>query len=105
MWYVLRDRRFAGVKFRRQHPIGRYVVDFYCAALKLAIELDGKHHQASFMADFESERVAYLTKRGIELLRVPNELLKTHPQLVGDQIAWAIEKRSPSPGLRPPSPR
>jgi very-short-patch-repair endonuclease len=41
LWGLLRDRRFAGKKFRRQHPVGRYILDFYCHELKLAIELDG----------------------------------------------------------------
>jgi ATP-dependent helicase HrpA/adenine-specific DNA-methyltransferase len=102
---VLRDRRFAGIKFRRQHPIGRYILDFYCPALKLAIELDGKHHEASWMAGYEGERTEALKRMGIEVLRIPNELLRKNPQIVGDQIAWAIERRGPSPGLRPPSPR
>ncbi|HKO55902.1 MAG TPA: DUF559 domain-containing protein [Thermoanaerobaculia bacterium] len=94
-----------GFKFRRQHPIGRYIVDFYCVELKLAIEVDGKHHEASWMIDYENARVAYLTRKGVELLRVPNELLRTHPQVVADQIEWAVARRGPSPGLRPPSPR
>ena len=93
MWHVLRDRRFAGIKFRRQHPIGRYIVDFYCVALRLAIELDGKHHEAPWMADYEDERIGALQSMGITVLRISNELLKTHPHLVGDQIAWAIARR------------
>src|SRR5216683_5986126 len=46
VWVWLRDRRFEGYKFRRQHSIGGYVLDFYCAALRLAIEVDGEHHRS-----------------------------------------------------------
>jgi very-short-patch-repair endonuclease len=51
LWSWLRDRRFDGYKFRRQYPIGRYVLDFYCAELKLAIEVDGRHHEEPWMSD------------------------------------------------------
>jgi very-short-patch-repair endonuclease len=44
LWGLLRDRRLAGVKFRRQHPIGPYVVDFYCVSRGLVVELDGQSH-------------------------------------------------------------
>ena len=44
LWGLLRDRRLQGVKFRRQHPIGPYIVDFYCASCGLVVELDGRSH-------------------------------------------------------------
>src|SRR2546428_8377682 len=54
LWSWLRDRRFFGHKFRRQHPAAGYILDFYCPELKLAIELDRRHHQASYMNEYES---------------------------------------------------
>src|SRR5205823_6162758 len=75
LWSWLRDRRFSGQKFRRQVPIGRYILDFYCPRLKLVIEMDGQHHRASWMVDYEDERFLYLHTRGIRLVRIPNEVL------------------------------
>jgi len=97
------------MKFRRQVPIGRYIVDFYCVELRLAIELDGSQHQAAWMVDYESERTGDLIRRGVRLLRIPNELLMRDSIMVGEQISAVIaellsEKETPSSGLRPPSP-
>ena len=75
LWAWLRDRRFDGYKFRRQYPIGRYVVNFYCAELKLAIEVDGRQHGNRLMAQYDDERTNALQEHGIEILRIPNELL------------------------------
>jgi len=44
LWHLIRNRRVVGAKFRRQHPVGRYILDFYCVEKKLAIELDGGQH-------------------------------------------------------------
>ena len=79
--------------FRRQHPIGRYIVDFYSAELKLAIELDGNHHAAEWMIDHESERTRELRNRGTEVVRIPNELLIRDSESVGECIKAAIERR------------
>ena len=93
IWGWLRARRFSEWKFRRQHPIGRYIVDFYSAELKLAIELDGSHHAAEWMIDHESERTRELRSRGIEVLRIPNEMLIRDSESVGESIKTAIERR------------
>ena len=70
LWRHLRQRHVAGRKFRRQHPIGRYVLDFVCLETKLVIELDGGQH-----ADREAEdqgRTAWLEARGYRVLRFWN---------------------------------
>ena len=69
LWYALRDRRFAGVKFRRQVPVGPYVADFLCYEARLVIEVDGGQH-----ADSESDfrRDAFLNKLGYRVIRVWN---------------------------------
>ena len=100
VWNWLRARRFSAWKFRRQHPIGRYIVDFYSAELKLAIELDGSHHAAEWMIDHESERTNQLRSRGIEILRIQNELLIRDPESVNEFIRAAIERRF-RPGRNP----
>lgn len=71
LWQRLRGRRLAGLKFRRQHPLGGYILDFYCAASKLAVEVDGAVHAQRVEADVA--RDADLTARGVRVLRVSNE--------------------------------
>jgi very-short-patch-repair endonuclease len=90
----LRNRRFDGRKFRRQHPVGRYIVDFYCPGLKLAIELDGLQHQAMWMIDYEDARTRELRSHGIDIIRIPNELLIRDSMLVEEIILAAIRARS-----------
>jgi very-short-patch-repair endonuclease len=72
LWSLLRDRRFMGCKFRRQHPIEPYVVDFYCHEARLAIELDGGEHNEPAARAREEERTRFLEARGIRVLRFWN---------------------------------
>ncbi|HEX6100708.1 MAG TPA: endonuclease domain-containing protein [Thermoanaerobaculia bacterium] len=97
LWSWLRNRRCAGYKFRRQTPIGRYIVDFYCAELNLVIELDGAHHRTAWMSEYDGERSRALQERGIRVLRIPNELLIRDSVLVGEQIQAAIAEVVGSP--------
>jgi very-short-patch-repair endonuclease len=69
MWAILRDRRFIDLKFRRQHPMGPYILDFYCPALKLAVELDGGQHNEPSQKRRDAKRTAWLEKRGIMVIR------------------------------------
>ncbi|MBL9122754.1 MAG: endonuclease domain-containing protein [Planctomycetaceae bacterium] len=71
LWAALRSRRAAHLKFRRQHPLGAYIVDFYCPAHRLAIELDGNSHQGR--ADYDAARTSWLTANGIRVLRIEND--------------------------------
>lgn len=72
LWQALRGEQL-GVKFRRQHNIGDYVVDFYAADAKLVIEVDGDSHYADSTArQHDSDRDAYLTKLGLQVVRVTN---------------------------------
>ena len=109
MWCWLRNRRFAGQKFRRQVPIGRYIVDFYCAQLKIAIELDGRHHSMAGMDEYDDFRTLYLRKRGIYVLRIPNELLIRDSLMVEEMISATINLRAqpqpPHPSSAPSPPK
>ena len=67
----LRSSRFEGAKFRRQVPFDRYVVDFYCHAAKLVVELDGKQHE--WFADYDAGRTEILERLGIRVIRFTNE--------------------------------
>jgi very-short-patch-repair endonuclease len=71
LWRSLRGSRFNGAKFRRQVPIDRYVVDFYCHAAKLVVELDGKQHE--WFADYDAGRTEILQRLGIRVVRFTNE--------------------------------
>jgi very-short-patch-repair endonuclease len=72
LWRSLRTRRFGRFKFRRQHPVGNYVLDFYCAEAKLAIELDGGQHAREDHSTPDKARTRDLEKRGIRVLRFWN---------------------------------
>jgi ATP-dependent helicase HrpA/adenine-specific DNA-methyltransferase len=73
LWQQLRVRNQFGVKFRRQRPIGPYIVDFYCPDFGLVIEVDGAEHTLTDNAEYDRERSAYLTGRGLVVLRFTNE--------------------------------
>jgi len=70
LWMLLRDRRFADFKFRRQVPLGDYVVDFVCFGAKLVLELDGSQHAAPEQAEFDAKRTLVLEAAGFRVLRV-----------------------------------
>ena len=70
LWRELRKRP-AGLKFRRQHPAGIYVLDFYCAAARLAIEVDGFAHDSIRAAKADAARSHFLRSQGVATLRVP----------------------------------
>jgi very-short-patch-repair endonuclease len=72
LWKALRGRRFAGFKFRRQYTIDDYVIDFYCAAAKLAVELDGFQHGLPQGIRHDEARAKFLAEQGIETLRFWN---------------------------------
>ncbi|HEX8450582.1 MAG TPA: endonuclease domain-containing protein [Longimicrobium sp.] len=71
LWNELRDHRFCDVPFRRQHPLDRFVLDFYCPSRKLAIEVDGEIHD--HQREHDEERTKALAARGIRVIRFRNE--------------------------------
>jgi len=75
LWQVLRKRP-DGRKFRRQHPLGWYVVDFYCPAARLVVEIDGQSHSMGDRPDHDSRRDAWLGGQGMRVLRLDaNEVM------------------------------
>jgi very-short-patch-repair endonuclease len=71
LWDCLRGRRLDGLRFRRQHPIGPYILDFYCGAAKLAVEIDGGAHDWAERVRHDERRDAWLTEQGVRMLRFP----------------------------------
>jgi Type I restriction-modification system methyltransferase subunit len=93
-WELVRDRRFLGLKFRRQHQIGAYIADFYCDEKKLVVELDGGVHNEPTRIKIDHKRDAYMKSLGITVFRLSNEQLMRNPEKVLTSIASAV---SPSP--------
>ncbi len=73
LWEKLRNKKFLGLKFRRQHPISRFIVDFYCHKYKLVIELDGKIHLKTEVGLNDKKREEELKEYGFNILRFRNE--------------------------------
>jgi very-short-patch-repair endonuclease len=71
LWQVLKGRQLAGLKFRRQHPVGRFILDFYCAEYKLVIEVDGEIHKSQ--VEYDAARTGQLENYGYTVLRFSNE--------------------------------
>ena len=97
IWRWLRDRRFSNYKFRRQHPVGDYYLDFFCEEAELAIELDGSHHGHPDQQAHDTEREKFLKSRGIKTLRFWNSHLRRNAQSVRDTIFHELQKRAPHP--------
>ena len=101
MWKLLRNRQLDGWKFRRQHPVGKYILDFYCHEARLGVELDGGQHAEPDQAQYDAERAQALEAEGIRVLRFwNNEVLKNTTAVL--QEIWNVLTDSLSPG---PSPR
>ena len=69
LWDKLRDHQLGGFKFRRQHPIGPYILNFYCAAARLAVEVDGAIHEQDGQATHDLRRTAWLAAQKIDVVR------------------------------------
>lgn len=93
LWSKLRDRRLAGHKFRRQHPIGPYVADFVCLAGNLVVELDGGQHGSHVEAD--ERRTRWLEHRGFRVVRFWNNELIENTNGVLRAIAEALSSDGP----------
>jgi very-short-patch-repair endonuclease len=93
LWRYLQRRQLLGTKFRRQHSIGRYVVDFYCSASNLAIELDGQSHYEILREDYEAERTRFLEAQGVEIIRFENRMVFEDIEVVLETIREALRRR------------
>jgi very-short-patch-repair endonuclease len=95
LWRLLRHRQLAGEKFRRQHQIRPYILDFYCLKHGLAVEVDGGQHFEPKGAAHDAERTRYLSVRGIRVLRFSMlQVLKESDAVLGE-ILRALERPSP----------
>jgi very-short-patch-repair endonuclease len=99
LWYQLRSRRFRAYKFRRQHPIGRFIVDFACIAQRLVIEVDGGQHQDQTAAD--RARDSILCVIGFRVLRFWNNDALSNTESVLEEIAKCLDPPALTPGPSP----
>lgn len=92
LWSRLRDRRLQGWKFRRQHPLGPFILDFYCPDARLAVELDGGGHALDAQAAYDAERTRNLGRCGIRILRFWNHVVLRDTDEVLEQILKALNE-------------
>ena len=90
LWAHLRGQQVDGLKFRRQHPIGRFITDFYCATAHLIVELDGESHEDR--QEYDTERTAWLTAQGYRVIRFTNEDVHQRLEMVLQTI-WQVCRR------------
>jgi very-short-patch-repair endonuclease len=102
LWRHLRNRNFAGYKFRRQHPFEDYVLDFYCPGAKLAIELDGGGHNYRAGQIRDRTRSEFLARHGVIVLRFWNHQIRRELDSVLRAIWFALgERQQTNPHLHP----
>ena len=93
LWQKLRGKQIANLQFYRQKPLGPYIVDFYCAAASLVIELDGSQHMESTQADHDRQRDQFLARTGLQVLRFDNRQVLLETRAVLEVIHEAVLQR------------
>jgi very-short-patch-repair endonuclease len=97
MWNGLRKKRTAGYKFRRQHSIGPFIVDFYCPALSLVVEVDGATHDDPRQKEYDARRTQYFDTHEIDVLRFTDGEVLFSVDICMEKIMKFIESKTPSP--------
>jgi len=95
LWKKLRDRNVFNTKFRRQHPINIFIVDFYCHEYKLVIEVDGDIHNDEIACQYDLGRTEVLNKFGLKVIRFTNNQILYSLDSVIKKIQGEIGKRTP----------
>ncbi len=104
LWSLLRSRQMAGVKFRRQCSIGKYILDFYCPEYRLAVEADGGQHFDEEGLQKDRERTKRLESLKVHMMRFNNQEILTNSEGVYEMILRAVEEirdKTPSPQSSP----
>ncbi len=86
LWKMLKQSQVGGNKFRRQHSVGKFILDFYCPELKLAIELDGEPHANPVNHQRDLYRDEYLLENGITIFRYENRWVFEYPDVIIEEI-------------------
>lgn len=85
-WKMVRNRRMLGLKIRRQHPIGKYIADFYCHELLLVIEIDGSIHTIEKVKLKDKIREEFIKAQGLSVIRFTNDDVFTNPYLIEEEL-------------------
>ena len=93
LWVLLRSKRMLQLRFRRQQPIGPYIVDFYCSAAKLIVESDGSQHFEAPALAYDAARTKWLEARGYRVLRVGSFDVLNAPDRVLEVIWLAVKEK------------
>ena len=93
LWELLKNKNLTSLKFRRQHPIGSYIADFYCHSLRLVIELDGDVHDTLDQKEYDKGREFELRNLGLRIIRFQNDEVLSDM----DQVRKVIEAFSANP--------
>lgn len=97
LWQALRGGQVDGLRFRRQHSVGPFVLDFWCPRVKLAIEVDGAIHEAEDQSARDAERTAHLAAYDYRVLRVSNDDVLNNLPAVLKTIRLAAQTHEPAP--------
>ena len=95
VWDKLKNRQVFNARFRRQHPIGIFIVDFYCHEFKLAIEIDGEIHLEKEVIDYDDGRTHDIEKLGVRILRFTNDQVYNNIDVVQQEIRQVISSWNP----------
>ena len=95
LWSRLRRKQLYGLRFRRQHPIYRFILDFYCHQRRLAVEIDGHSHAERDQRAYDSARTEWLEARGVRVIRFTNRQVDTNIEGVLSEIARACGVEAP----------
>jgi very-short-patch-repair endonuclease len=95
LWRILKRHQIAGVKFRRQQPLGSFIVDFVCFERRLIVEVDGGQHAEQ--VPYDEQRTGWLEAQGYCVLRFWNNDVLANAEGVAEAIGNAVEQRSPPP--------
>ena len=92
LWEELKNNQLKGFKFRRQHPIGLYITDFYCHKLKLIIEVDGEYHNLPEQIEKDKERTQILESNGLRLIRFSNNEIQKNVEKTISEIVIKVDE-------------
>ncbi len=96
LWKALQRKQLEGRKFRRQHGVGKYILDFYCPSEKLAVEVDGTPHSEYSGYMHDKDRDGYLNNLGIKVVRIDNEAVYSNLEAVLEEIKGHFTTPGPS---------
>jgi very-short-patch-repair endonuclease len=95
LWVRLRNRQLGGFRFRRQHPVGPFILDFYCPEARLAVEIDGDSHGLEGREAHDARRDAWLLSQGVQTFRISADAAKD-PESAAATILEVVRRHAPS---------